>query len=320
LEISWNSYPISPGKAIKMFQIIQDTVSLLRKKNSIVPSDNKSAKHIKINFSDFWPGFNKGDNYFVELLRTQYSLEITDKPDFLIYSAFGSEHKKFNCTKIFYTGENLRPNFKECDYAFTFDFINNPKHYRLPLYAWWISPNDLIKPASFDAKKILPQKTKFCNFIYGNPNATKRIAFMQKLSKYKQVDCGGTLLNNIGRVITEMEKVSFIKDYKFTIAFENCEYPGYTTEKLVQPMLVYSMPVYCGNPSIDKDFNTKSFLNYTDFSSEDELIERIIEMDQNDELYTEYLNQPYYYNNQVNEFIDPSNIIRQFQLIFERKN
>jgi hypothetical protein len=158
LEISWNSYPISPGKAIKMFQIIQDTLSLLKKKNSIVPSDNKSAKHIKINFSDFWPGFNKGDNYFVELLRTQYSLEITDKPDFLIYSAFGSEHKKFNCTKIFYTGENLRPNFKECDYAFTFDFINNPKHYRLPLYAWWISPNDLIKPASFDAKKSFRKK------------------------------------------------------------------------------------------------------------------------------------------------------------------
>jgi hypothetical protein len=302
-----------------MFQRIQNTVGLRRKKNPILLSDNKNAKQIKINFSDFWPGFDKEDNYLVELLKIHYALEISDKPDFLLYSVFGNEHKKFNCTKIFYTGENVRPNFEECNYAFSFDFIDNPKHYRLPLYAWWISPSDLVKPNNFDARKIVPEKTKFCNFIYGNPNAIKRIAFMQKLSKYKKIDSGGTLLNNIGTIITEKIKLSFIKDYKFTIAFENCEYPGYTTEKLVQPMLVNSLPIYCGNPLIDRDFNTKSFLNYSDFKSEDELIERIIELDQNEELYMEYLNQPYYYNNQVNEFIDPSNIIRQFQLIFERK-
>ena len=141
---------------------------------------------------------------------------------------------------------------------------------------------------------------------------------MEKLSKYKQVDSAGTFMNNVGRVVTEMEKVDFIKDYKFTIAFENCEYPGYTTEKLVQPMLAYSLPIYCGNPLIGKDFNTKSFLNYSDFSSEEELIARIIEIDQNEKLYIEYLQQPYYHNNEVNEFINPENILRQFQKIFEK--
>ena len=126
-------------------------------------------------------------------------------------------------------------------------------------------------------------------------------------------------MNSVGRIVTEMEKVEFIKDYKFTIAFENTEYPGYTTEKLVQPMLAYSLPIYCGNPLIERDFNTKSFLNYTDFASEDELIERIIEIDQNDELYMQYLRQPYYHNNQVNEFVDTENILRQFQNIFDQQ-
>lgn len=303
-----------------MSKIFKSFISRFKKRNPVIYSEDTNAQLIKIDFCDFWPGFNKEDNYLVELLQTQYTLEVTDKPDFLIYSVFGNEHRKFGCTKIFYTGENVRPNFDECDYAFSFDFIDNPKHYRLPLYAWWIAPNDLVKPPSFDAKKILSQKTRFCNFIYGNPNTTKRISFMQKLSRYKQVDSGGTLLNNIGRVITEMEKIDFIKDYKFTIAFENSEYPGYTTEKLVQPMIAYSIPIYCGNPLIGKDFNTQSFINYADFSSEDELIGRIIEIDQNDKLYMDYLNQPYYHNNEVNEFIDPSNIIRQFQFIFERKN
>jgi hypothetical protein len=301
------------------FKLIESFSGRFRAKTSIIKGESENAKHIKINFCDFWPNFDKENNYLTELLKTRYTLEITDKPDFLIYSVFGNEHKKINCVKIFYTGENARPNFEECDYAFSFDFINNPKHYRLPLYAWWISPNDLVKPNDFDARKIFLKKTKFCNFVYGNPDATKRIAFMQKLSKYKRVDSGGTLLNNIGTIITEKIKLSFIQDYKFTIAFENCEYPGYTTEKLVQPMLVNSLPIYCGNPLINRDFNTKSFLNYSDFKSEDELIERIIELDQNDELYIEHLNQPYYYNNQVNEFIDPSNIIRQFQLIFEKE-
>lgn len=296
-----------------MFQIIQNA---FRKKKSVVLSNNKTSKHVRINFCDFWPNFNKERNYLVELLKTRFTIEITDKPDFLIYSVFGNEHKKFNCVKIFFTGENVRPNFAECDYSFSFDFIDSPKSYRLPLYAWWAPANELVKPPNLDVEKILSGKTRFCNFIYGNPNATKRIAFMQKLSQYKQVDSAGTFMNNVGRIVTEMEKVDFIKDYKFTIAFENTEYPGYTTEKLVQPMLAYSLPIYCGNPLIDRDFNTKSFLNYSDFTSEEKLIERIIEIDQNDALYKHYLQQPYYHNNHVNEFVDPENILRQFENIF----
>jgi hypothetical protein len=299
-----------------MLQIIQNAVSVFRKRKSVVLSDNKTQKHIRINFCDFWPNFNKERNYLVELLKTRFTIEITDKPDFLIYSVLGNEHKKFNCVKIFFTGENVRPNFTECDYSFSFDFIDSPKSYRLPLYAWWAPANELVKPPNLDVEKILSGKTRFCNFIYGNPNATKRIAFMQKLSQYKQVDSAGTFMNNVGRIVTEMEKVDFIKDYKFTIAFENTEYPGYTTEKLVQPMLAYSLPIYCGNPLIDRDFNTKIFLNYSDFTSEEKLIERIIEIDQNDALYKDYLQQPYYHNNHVNEFVDPENILRQFENIF----
>jgi alpha(1,3/1,4) fucosyltransferase len=303
----------------KNFKLIDIVAGKLKRRNIVITSDYEGAKHIKINFADFWPNFNKERNYLVELLKTHYTIEITDRPDFLIYSVFGTDHKKFTCTKIFFTGENVRPNFSECDYSFSFDFIDNPKSYRLPLYAWWAPANELIKPLNLDTKKILNEKKRFCNFIYGNPNATKRIAFMQNLSKYKQVDSAGTFMNNVGRIVTEMEKVEFIKDYKFTIAFENTEYPGYTTEKLVQPMLAYSLPIYCGNPLVGRDFNTKSFLNYSDFASEEELIKKIIEIDQNDDLYLDYLRQPYYHNNQVNEFVDPENILQQFEIIFARQ-
>jgi alpha(1,3/1,4) fucosyltransferase len=90
-----------------------------------------SLKRIKIDFCDFWSSFNKFDNYFVRLLQQEYYLEITNRPDFLIYSTWGNQHKKYKCTKIFYTGENVRPNFWKCDYAFTFDYLNDKRNYRL---------------------------------------------------------------------------------------------------------------------------------------------------------------------------------------------
>lgn len=278
---------------------------------------NPNLKKIKISFCDFWPTFDNQNNYLVNLLQRQYFLEITDQPDFIIYSVFGNKHKTYQCTKIFFTGENVRPDFSQCDYAFTFDYLENDRHFRLPLYGWWADAEHLIKTPDLDVEKILASKTNFCNFIYGNPNALKRIGFFNKLSEYKQVDSGGTLFNNIGRIITESIKVDFIKDYKFTIAFENCEQPGYTTEKLVQPMLVYSLPIYWGNSLIDRDFNTRSFLNYYDFESEEALIQKIIELDQNDELYLEYLRQPYYNKNRVNDFVNPDNILEKFRHIFE---
>jgi alpha(1,3/1,4) fucosyltransferase len=276
-------------------------------------------KIIRLNFTDFWPDFpNIEDSYFYKLLSRRYSIEISEDPDFLIYADFGKQYKKYNkCIRIYFTGENHRPNFKECDYAFSFDYLDNKNHYRLPLYALYLdqNPNQIVKK-DLDIDKILKGKNKFCNFIYSNKHAEERVRIFKKLSKYKKVDSGGRYLNNIGGPVKD--KLDFIKDYKFTIAFENCSYPGYTTEKIVHPMMVNSLPIYWGNKLVNKDFNTKSFLNYYDFKNETELIEKIIELDQNDDLYVKYLIEPYYNENKVNAFIDPENVLKQFDYIFNQ--
>ena len=49
--------------------------------------------------------------------------------------------------------------------------------------------------------------------------------------------------------------------YKFTVAFENNSALGYNTEKLTDPMLAGSIPIYFGNPQIGRHFNTRSFIN-----------------------------------------------------------
>lgn len=296
---------------------------------------------IKIKLTDFWRSFDEKDNFFIKFLGTYYDIEISDEPDFLIYSCYNNdgylkwkrgprknaaeEFRKYDCIRIFYTLENVRPNFQECDYAFTFDFNDHINHYRLPSYGIY-DPNcklpfvktddihPLVKRESFDPEKVLREKTHFCNFIYSNMHGRTRNAFFKELSKYKKVDSGGKWLNNLGYRVKD--KLDFLKKYKFTIAFENFSYPGYTTEKLVQPMLVNSLPIYWGNPLVNRDFNTNSFLNYFDFKSENKLIDKIIEIDQNDDLYIDYMKQPYFIDNRVNHFIDPKNILRQFDYIF----
>lgn len=284
-----------------------------------------AKKRIKLKFLNFWAGFNPCDNYFYNLLKTYYDLELTDEPDYLIHTLplilpplgpvrfYNRGYRKYNCIRIFYTSENRKLDFSECDYAFTFEFNDNPNHYRLPNYVRWVTPEQLIKK-DLDYEKILSEKTKFCNFVYSNWRARKRYRFFKKLSKYKKVDSGGKFKNNIGYYV--QDKISFIKDYKFTIAFENISSIGYTTEKLVQPMVVHSLPIYWGNRLVYRDFNTKSFLNYHDFENENELIERIIEVDNNDELYIKYLKEPYFHNNEVNEYMNPQNVLRRFEYIF----
>ncbi len=268
---------------------------------------------IKINFCDFWDHFNKEDNFIVNILRTKFTINISDNPDFLIFSCYGMEHLNYNCYRIFYSGENVRINWNGCDYAFSFDYLENNRHFRLPNWVWYDDPTKLIEPKN-SVDQIMQSKTRFCNMVVSNPLAKKRIDFFNKLSRYKMVDSGGRYLNNIGGPV--VNKLDFISNYKFTIAFENSSFPGYATEKIFEPMLVGSIPIYWGDPEIERDFNTRSFLNWHDFGSDEKLIEYIIELDNNDSLYAEMLKQSWFRDNKLPDCVSNVKIINMFKIIF----
>jgi len=71
-----------------------------------------------------------------------------------------------------------------------------------------------------------------------------------------------------------------------------------------------------GNPLIQREFNSKSFLNYFDFQDEDALIERIIELDESDALYRQCMAEPYFHQNRPNEFFDVDRVLDHFDMIF----
>lgn len=276
-------------------------------------------KPVKIFFTDFWGDFDFEDNIFVNVLKDKYEIEITDRnPDILFYSVFGWEFRKYNCLRVFFTGENIRPKMDQCDFSFSFDDPRGDSRiYRLPQYFQYGDMDKLTEKP--DIERIISEKTKFCNFVFSNPNCKKRNLFFDKLSKYKKVDSAGRFRNNIGRLLGfgPAKKREFIRDYKFTIAFENEEAEYYTTEKIFEAMYVDSIPLYWGNPLVEMDFNPKSFINWYDYGSDEAMIEKIIEIDSDDTKYAELLAQPWFHNNEVNGYVKKENILRQLEHIIE---
>lgn len=277
-------------------------------------------RKIRLDFCDFWPYFRKTDNYLYHLLSERFEVEICDQPDFLIYTVAGSTYKLQSGVRIFFSGESDAPNFDECDYSVADLKLDDPRHLQFPNYIIYGDPAEIIKRAD-DPEKILAEKTKFCSFVVGGYHPRKnrnRVDFFHRLSKYKRVDSGGLKFNNIGGPIPwgSRNKINFLRPYKFNIAFENRSLAGYTTEKIFQPMIARTLPIYWGNPLIHEEFNPASFLNAADFPSEEALIEKIIELDQDDAKYLEYVRQPYFHNDTPNIFFDRQRQLDFFEKIF----
>lgn len=268
---------------------------------------------IYIAFKDFWSGFNPEDNCLMKLLRDNFDVELSEDPEFIIYSNSGIEHAGYNCTKIFYTGENVRPDFRECDYSISFDYADyGDRNIRFPLYNFYGDVTELTKEKNIS--KILQEKKRFCNMVVSNPKCPERNDFFHRLSRYKSIDSGGGFSNNIGGRVADKRR--FIAEYKFTLAFENGSFPGYTTEKIFEPMLMGSIPIYWGNPRIDTDFNADSFINLHRFDSFDEAVEFIEYVDGNEDAYIEMLRQPWLPGNQPTRYSSGPELIDFFARVF----
>src|SRR5260370_4607320 len=329
------------------------------------------TKRVKIKFTNGL-SFRSGVREILNLVEAEFEFIESDQPDFVIFGPYGSDIPKGAFTRIGYYCENMKPDTTVCDWAFGTRYeeeINHPRYVRIQWHGF--DPNSLIKSRT-NIDEVIKQKTRFCNFVYSNPSAFRE-KFCAALSKYKPVDAPGKSMNNMPSIESTnghegdiwQRKRAFISQYKFTIAFENSSYPGYHTEKILDPMGVNSLPIYWGNPHIDRHFNHHSFVNAhehlrangsrlvgfldtncqressyalagssvvspkvkrklksvgqglktglqyeTDF---DELIERIIEIDRNDDLYARYLSEPWFENNQP-----PSNehVVQRWREIF----
>ena len=253
-------------------------------------------KTIKIKFVDFYKGFDYRSSRIYEILNRNFHVEITDQPNYIVYSVYGNEYLEYDCIRIFWTGENLVPDFNVCDYAIGFEYmIFGDRYLRCPNYIVNLNYDSLLH--KIRTKDICRNNNrKFCSFIYSNGGADKtRDELFYRLCQYKQVDSGGKHLNNIkipegkNRIA---DKLSFESNYKFSIACENCSHSGYSTEKIIGAFAAGSIPVYWGDPEIERIFNGNAFVNVMDYGSLADLAEMVRQIDMDDDLYRKYLSTP----------------------------
>lgn len=149
-------------------------------------------------------------------------------------------------------------------------------------------------------------KRKFCAFVVSNGSNMIRNRFFEKLSMYKKVDSMGGALNNTGVYAPKNDEMKgdysyyeFLSEYKFMICFENGSSANYLTEKLGNAYLGGTIPIYWGASKVRDWLNTASFLQLEESATEgemDKLIGKIIELDNNDELYEEVYREPLMYS------------------------
>lgn len=254
---------------------------------------------MKIAFLDFWDNFNPYNNFFIHSFKTIWTeIEISspEDSDMIIYSCFGNSHFKYTGKKykVFFTGENKRPDYSQCNKAISFDIDSN-NNMRIPLWYLYIdwfnvktydNPNYLI-PVSYIDKpnEFTKNKTKFCSSVFSNP-VSNRINFINKLNSYKKVDSFGKC-NEFKLQDGEKYKLDTISDYKFNICFENSFSYGYYTEKILHAKVAGCIPIYESDSNYIIDFNKDCCL----FNNEN-IIEQIIQIDNNDYLYNQKLQQP----------------------------
>lgn len=83
------------------------------------------------------------------------------------------------------------------------------------------------------------------------------------------------------------DKFSILKNYKFTLCFENAIFPGYVTEKIFDAIFAGSVPIYYGAPDIKKYVPAEAFIDVRGFNNYDELYLFINSI--NEAKYGEYL-------------------------------
>lgn len=246
-------------------------------------------KKVRVRFIDYY-GTPLEHILSYRILRRLYAVEICEDPDYVIDGGLGSEHLAYpDAVKIVFVGESYVPDFNQFDYAVGFDPLTfGDRYLRLPLFALY---GEFMNWAR--RPPVTPDLAKrgFCSFVVSNDDGDPaRCEFFRKLSKYKPVASGGKLFNNVGGRVPD--KLAFLAKYKFNIAFENSCVPGYTTEKVMQPLTVRSLPVYYGNPLVADDFDPACMVRVASRDDMDRAIEEIVALDRDDDAYLARLSAP----------------------------
>lgn len=136
------------------------------------------------------------------------------------------------------------------------------------------------------------KKNRVCMLVSSGVNQSGREEYLAELMKYTPVDSYGRLYHNKdmdGEDRGWESKIELYSQYKFVIAFENSILEDYVTEKLYDPLISGSVPVYLGAPNVVEYLPGDDCVLRADrFGSPQELAKYIERCYADDEEYLKY--------------------------------
>ena len=209
--------------------------------------------------------------------------------------------------RIFVGGEAISPDLNLFDYAISFDqSIGGSRVFRphtLLTFEHDASYGNLNFGQELTESDFL-RRPGFCDFIYGNKlGHPLRAEIFHKLSKsFDGVNSYGRFLNNMkqSQLRTPLaaptadwrsQKILIQRQHRFSIAAENASFRGYTSEKILTPLLAGSIPIYWGNPDVASEFNPKRFVS-VDASNLDALAQHLSQLMESPQAMLKMVHQP----------------------------
>lgn len=265
-------------------------------------------------FDNTFPRLLDQAGFITEILGNKYNVIVLEggdeEPDVLFYSWLGMEHIRWHkCIRIYITMEMDFADFNLCDYAIGLVNMGMPDRYmHFPSYIYF---NHLLKKyeqRSTGMDNAAALDRGFCSIVLSNTSFRDPIyeKLFDSLCEYKPVASGGKWRNNTGGCVSD--KLDFIRNYKFNLAIENTDVDGYVTEKIIEPFIVGSVPIYWGNSWVKEEFGEGGYINVGDFDSLENAVEFIKKVDADDELYLKMLSSgaqiPFSYDDWCGRLLD----------------
>ena len=295
---------------------------------------------LKIGFTDMWEGFLPESNFFIEMMRHYYpsysivGVDGTSKQtpviNILIFGPFGSNWKLVpnNIPKIFFNGENTPPPESTLNNTIslylTFSRKEDTTHIRFPLWYLFVKWFDNIKEIDTINQSnpiglpeyltttphtiMFKDRPDFCAFVVSNPCNGIRNKTFEILDRYKSVNSGGQLYNNIGSPLAskyggggagDISKYHFFTKHKFVLCFENSANEGYVTEKLLHAKMAGCVPLYWGDSNAWLDFDPTGFVNLSNITNPEDILLTIQDYETNSSKYEQIASVPPLDNNRL---------------------
>lgn len=137
--------------------------------------------------------------------------------------------------------------FLEEDAAYSIG-VEKQQYINCALGGAWVEP-DYVKN----------KKTKLCSLIASSKNDLPGHKLRHKIAKlHNWIDLYG------GGYRKVENKSEALLDHAFSVVIENISIPGYFTEKLIDCMLTRTVPIYYGDPSVERFFEKNGILSIQD--------------------------------------------------------